>query len=137
MILAFSVTDTLRSLFAFLCEGIYRVIAFAYNLFFEIASFKLLSSNGIKEIYQRVTFILAIVMLFYITLEFVKYVVEPDKMTDKEKGVQKIGFRMIAVVVLIAFVPMIFSLAYDLEHTIIANGTISKVILGKVLLLNS
>ena len=49
-----------------------------------VSQLNILSSSDIEPIYQRVTLILTIVMTFYITLQFVKYVVQPDAMTDKE-----------------------------------------------------
>ena len=125
------VDGILRGLWASLCQVIYKLIAFLYELFINLASVKLLTDNNIKPIYQRVTLILAIIMVFYVTLEVVKYVVEPDKMTDKEKGASNIVKRMIVVILLIAFVPTIFGLAYDLQNSLIKNQVFSKMILGR------
>lgn len=125
------ITGALRAIGAFLCNWIYDLIAMIYQLFMTVSRLNILSSEEIGPIYQRVTMILTIVMVFYITFEFVKFVVEPDGITDKNKGVGNIVTRMIIVVVLIAFVPRIFSLAYELQNKIIENQVISKVILGK------
>ena len=125
------VDGILRSLWASLCQLIYRLVAFLYELFINVAGVKLLSESYIKPIYQRVTLILAIIMVFYVTLEVVKYVVQPDRMTDKEKGASNIVKKMIIVVLLIAFVPMIFEKAYDLQNTLLKNQVFSKVILGR------
>ena len=125
-----AVPSALRSLAAALCRFIYWLIANLFELFINISKVDFLGSDNILPIYQRITLILAIVMVFYVTLEFVKYVVEPDGITDKEKGVENIVQKMIIVVVLIAFVPNIFSYAYKLQNTIIEQQIISKVILG-------
>lgn len=121
----------LRDLGALICRFIYWLISIFFELFINLSKVSVLSDNAIKSIYQRVTLILSIIMVFYVTLEFVKYVVEPDKMTDKEKGATKIVPKLIIVVVLIAFVPTIFSYAYKLQNAIIDNQVFSKVILGK------
>lgn len=121
----------LRTLCAMLCEAIYPIIAYVYDAFINIATLRLLDTSVIHDIYQRVTLILTIIMTFYITFEFIKYVIEPDNMSDKEKGVGKLLYRLIGVVVLIVLVPKIFSLAYDFQDTIIKNDAISKIILGK------
>ena len=97
----------------------------------NVAKVNILSSDQVKPIYQRVTMILTIIMIFYVTFEFVKYVIQPEAMTDKEKGASKIVQKMVIVVVLIAFVPTIFSTAYRLQNSIIGNQVFSKVILGK------
>ena len=121
---------TFRGLMALLCQAIYPIIAFLYNLFINISKVNILSSDTIKPIYQRVTMMLTIIMIFYVTFEFVKFVVQPDGISDKEKGVGKIVYKMIAVVVLIALVPDIFTGAMKLQGAIVDKNVIGKVILG-------
>lgn len=119
-----------RWLAAMLCQAIYPLISFLFDLFYNITKVNILSGKDIQPIYQRITLILTIVMVFYVTFEFVKFVVQPDGITDKEKGVGNIVYRMVLVVVLIAFVPKIFDYAYQLQHKIIDSEIISKVIVG-------
>lgn len=119
-----------RGLMALLCKFIYPVISFLYKLFINISQIRILESEQIQPIYQRITMILTIVMVFYITFQFVKYVVQPDTMTDKEKGAGNIVFKLIIVVILIAFVPKIFEMAYKIQHVIVKENVISKVIIG-------
>lgn len=121
----------LRTLMAWLCEIIYSLISYLYNLFINLTKINILSNDTIKPIYQRITLILTIVMIFYVTFQFVKYIVQPDMMTDKEKGAGNIVYKMIAVVLLIAFVPNIFTSAIKLQNAIIGKGVIGKVILGQ------
>ena len=123
--------QALRGLGAVLCNVIYNLISWIYQLFMVVAQLNILSEGTTHEIYQRVTMILTIVMTFYITFEFVKYTINPDTFTDKDKGVGNILQRMVIVVVLIAFVPEIFSLAYQGQSAIIKNQVFSKIILGK------
>lgn len=119
-----------RGLMALICRFIYPIISFLYSLFENITQIRILDSSKIEPIYQRVTMILTIIMVFYITFQFVKYVVQPDSLTDKEKGAGNIAYRMIIVIVLIAFVPKIFNAAYEIQHIIVKENVISKVILG-------
>lgn len=126
-----NVNDALRSIGASLCKLIYWLIASLYDLFINVSSVKFLTDENIKPIYQRITLILSIVMVFYVTFMAVRYIVEPDTMTDKEKGTNKIVSKMIIVVLLIAMVPQIFSLAYTLQNSLIKNEIFSVVFLGK------
>ena len=126
----FDIEGSLRVVAAMVCKLIYKLIALIYELFMTIARVNILSSEEIAPIYQRVTMILTIVMVFYITFEFVKYVVQPDTINDKEKGAGNVALKMIVVILLIAFVPRIFTMAYDLQGRIIDNQAISKIILG-------
>lgn len=121
----------LRWLGAGVCNIIYFLISRLFQLFMIVSQLNILSSDEIGPIYERITLILTIVMVFYITFEFVKYVVQPDSMTDKEKGVGNIVKRMIIAIVLIAFVPRIFTMAYDLQNKLITNQVFSKIILGE------
>ena len=115
---------------ALICDVIYTLISKVYELFMTVARLNILSSPQIQPIYQRVTMILTIVMVFYITFEFIKYTISPDTITDKEKGAGNILKRVIIVISLIALVPEIFTTAYKLQNRIIETQLISKVILG-------
>lgn len=130
MQILFSVTDSLNELCAWICGIIYPLIAKIYNLFMEIAKLDILSSDDVQPIYERFTMMLSIIMVFYITFEMVKYVIQPDQISDKEKGAGKLIQKIMIVIVLIAFVPKIFTLAYSIQNKIIDNGIISKLILG-------
>lgn len=125
------IIDGLRLLCAWLCEAIYGLIAGLYDLFMNISRVELLTSEQIHPIYQRITMILTIVMVFYVTFETVKFVIQPEQFSDKEKGASKIVIRMVSVVLLIAFVPQIFSGAYWVQNKIFDTQVFSKVILGK------
>ncbi len=122
--------QALRGIMATLCDFIYSIMSFFYDLFNNVSQINILTSADVQPIYQRITMILTIVMVFYITFQFVKYVVQPDAMTDKEKGAGNIVYKMVIVIVLIAFVPKIFEIAYDVQNAIISKNVISKVILG-------
>lgn len=125
------VVKVLRSLAAVICNFLYRIIATMYQLFMTISRLDILSSDQIAPIYQRITMILTIVMTFYITFEFVKYTIQPDMMTDKDKGMGNILQRIVLVVIMIAFVPTIFRFACSLQNRIVESQLISKVLLGR------
>lgn len=125
------VQSTLRTIGALFCSFIYWFVVRLFNLFIKIAELDILSSTSIEGMYQRITMILTIVMTFYITFEFIKYVVSPDTITDKEKGAGGLIKRIFVVIVLIAFVPTIFSGAYKLQNKVIKTQVFSKIILGQ------
>lgn len=125
------VNDGLRALGALLCQLIYWLVANLYDLFLNVSSVQFLKESSLKPIYQRLTLILSIVMLFYVTFQTVKYVIQPDTFSDKEQGAGKVVTKMILVVLLIAMVPQIFSMAYKFQNSILKNQIFSKIILGK------
>ena len=130
MQILFSVTESLNELCAWICGIVYQLIAKIYEIFFEIAEVNILTKDDLSGLYNRVTMILTIIMTFYIVFELVKYVIEPDKISDKESGAGKIATKIMIVIVLIAFVPTIFTIAFDFQKRILENDIISKIVLG-------
>ena len=120
-----------RSLIALFCDGVYWLVAGLYRIFMTMAKVNFLGTTAVLPIYQRVTMILTIVMTFYITFEFVKYSINPDDFTDKEKGFGNILKKIVIVVALLAFTPHIFNLAYRLQSKVIDAQVIPKIILGR------
>lgn len=114
-----------------LCSLIYGLIVIMFNIFNSITELDFLSTDKISGIYQRLTMIITIVMVFYITFAVVKYIVSPDTVTDKEKGAGAIVMRIVVSILLIAFVPTIFKIGYDLQGRILKTNIISKVIFGQ------
>lgn len=129
------VADFVGSIFnviwGYLCSLIYGFIVVLFNLFTSMTQLDILEQSTINGIYQRITMIMTIVMVFYITFEFVKYVVSPDTIIDKEKGAGNIVKRIIISILLIAFIPNIFSIAMELQDKILKTNVISKVIFGQ------
>ena len=126
-----SIVGLLRQALAWLCQPIYQLLSYLYSLFFNIANLNFLTNDEIGEIYRRVQVILTVVMTFYVLFQFVKYVVDPDAMVDKEKGVGKMAGKMCLVIVLLAFTPTLFDLAFTVQKSVLNSEIISKVILGK------
>ena len=119
----------LRELCAWLCKAIYPLIAFVYDAFMEIATFKITIEK--EKIIYNFVLLIAIIMTFYIIFELIKYIIQPETMTDKEKGAGNLVKKSIIVVLLITFVPKIFTVAYKAEAIIIKNDIISKIVLRK------
>ena len=117
-------------LWASLCSIVYGLIVLAFNLFTEVSQLDILSDK-VDGIYQRLTMIITIVMVFYITFEFIKYVISPDTISDKEKGAGKVVARIVTAILLIAFVPTIFSLGYKLQQKILDTKVIPVVVFGQ------
>jgi len=120
----------LRVVMAWICSLLYPLISWIYELFMYLSKVNLLENTMVKPIYQRVTVILSIVMVFYVTFEFVKYIIQPDNITDKEKGAGKLIYKLIAVILLIAFVPNIFGWGYEVQRIVVEQNIIGKLING-------
>jgi len=125
--------DIFRGIGMWIINILYSWIASLHNLFMFLAKVQLFTGKNaalVTDIYERIQVILAVVMVFYVTLEFVKYIVNPDTFSDKEKGGGGLVKRILLVILLMAFTPRIFTMAYDLQERIISSEVIPKVLIG-------
>ena len=125
-----AIYEGLRALLMSLCEAIYSLIMLAFKLFMVIGEANILDNDIVVGIYQRVGLILGIFMLFKLTFSFIQMLVSPDQLTDKEKGAGKIIMKVVIVIVLLAMTPSLFNEAYKLQHAVVKQQVIGRVILG-------
>lgn len=120
-------------IWSFLCSIIYGLITLMFNIFTKLTQMDILDEGNINinGIYQRMTMIITIIMIFYITFEFIKYVLQPDTINDKEKGAEGIIKRIVIAILLIAFIPTVFTTAMKLQDKILETNVIPKVIFGQ------
>ena len=83
------------SLLGWIIEGIFNLSTLAVNVDF------------VQNIYKRIYVILAIFMVFKLSFSFLKYLVSPDAMTDKEQGVGKLAARIITMIVMLITFPIL------------------------------
>lgn len=130
--------DKFRGFFGSIDYLIYSLISWVVEGIFNLSS---LATNPTlaQEIYQRIYVILAIFMVFKLSFSFIKYLVSPDTMTDKEQGVGKLIARTVTMLAILIMLPVLF-FSTDLPYmggetvlTVLQNGvvkTIPKIILG-------
>lgn len=117
-----------RGLFAGINYCVYSLIEFIMQGIFDIANLRL-TSGLIGDIYKRIYVFLAIFMTFKLTISFIKYMVNPDSITDKEKGAGKLISRTITMLAFILLLPNLFPLLNEAQNVFIP--VLPKVILGQ------
>ncbi len=130
--------NLLRPLFGGIDFLIYSIVGWTVEGIFNL-SFLTASEKVTKVIYNRIYVILALFMVFKLSFSFLQYLISPDAMTDKEKGVGKLIARTITMVAILILLPILFFSA-DLfpgqnapALSMLQNGvikTLPKVILG-------
>jgi len=121
-----SIFDMLRSLFVWICQIVYPGIATLYELFIEIGL--LVYSDSFETVYNKISLIIGIFMVFRVTFWLIEMLVNPDSVTDKEKNPGKIIQKVITAVILLAVTPTLFKYAFKLQYTIVTSHTIEKII---------
>lgn len=91
-----SIDVVVFSLLSWMIEGVFNLSSLMLNADFA------------KQIYTRIYIILGVFMAFKLTFSFLKYLVSPDAMTDKEQGVGKLIGRVIAMIIMLIAFPIVF-----------------------------
>ena len=126
-----AIVDAIRSLMITFCSLIYRLIVFCFDVFEKIgAANDILSTVIIVNITNKISLILGLFMIFRLTFAFIQYLINPDTMTDKNKGAGNLVTKMIVMVVLLGSTPYMFKLAFSLQNAINEDKIIPRIIMG-------
>lgn len=116
------------SLFSFLNYTIYLLVKHAFVMVIEIANVTF-NDNLLGDFQTRMYMVVAIYMLFKLAFSLISSIVNPEKLLDKQTGMQKIIPRTIISLCMLIMMPTIFSFAMDAQNTIVAF--VPRIILGK------
>lgn len=112
--------DLIRFVFAWLDYAVYQFVSILMQAIFDIANFTL--SEGIFEkLINRVYLILGIFMLFKITISLLTYLVNPDKISDKENGIGKLSVRVVLVLIMLIMLPSGFQILNDVQSALLPS----------------
>lgn len=120
------INGTIRLLFSWIDYIVFNFVSILMQAIFDIANFSL-SENIFNKIIDRVYLILGIFMLFKITISLLTYLVNPDKISDKENGIGKLSMRVVLVLVMLVMLPSAFQLLNDVQNALLP--TIPRLIL--------
>lgn len=126
-----AIVKALRAMFLSLCELVYKFIIFFYSVFEKFGTAQLLRNDTVMQIYRRIGLILGLLMLFRLAFSFIQYVINPDLIADKQKGLGNIIKNVLIVIVLLGVTPTLFSEAYRLQGFLIRQNIVGKIITGK------
>lgn len=127
----------------------FGLLSIMYQLFFNVASVDIFASDTVMKFYGRVQLILGVYMMFQLAMSIIKGIVNPDTFFSADKGAGNLIVRiMTALFLLTALVPinipspknefekqinnngLLFGSLYSLQHRILSNNTLGRLILG-------
>lgn len=122
--------NLIRSLFSWLDLVAYTLFSWVMQLIFDIAEVSTsdVFNNFYGDIQSRIYAILAIFMLFKITVSMLTYLVNPDSISDKSNGVGKLSIRVITSLVMLIAFPMAFQFLNRVQPHIL--NALPRVVLG-------
>lgn len=129
-----AVVNALRTLSLTIFDALLTGINVVYAFFMKLATYRLLDDSTITDLYTRIGLILGLFMVFRLTFSAIEYLVNPDTMTDKTKGIGNIIKKVLIMIALLGSVHFLFDKAYDLQDLLLkgSNNVMSKLILGEV-----
>lgn len=124
------VWNTVRSLFGTLDSIAYTLFSWVMQLIFDIAEVSTSDAfnNFYGEIQSRIYAVLAIFMLFKVTISMLIYLVNPDSITDKSNGIGKLSTRIIVSLVMLIAFPYAFQFLNRVQPHVLE--ALPRVILG-------
>ena len=78
-------TDIVRTFLSLFDRMVYWFIGLLISLFDQLATVQLFDDNIIGEFSKRIFFLVSVVMIFKVSFSIVKYIINPDTFSDKER----------------------------------------------------
>lgn len=123
--------EGIRSFFLTTDRGIYSLIGVLYNIIVKLADASLFDPETFDVITNKIYSFIGIFMLFKISFSLINYIINPDSISDKEKGGSKIIQNVVITFVLIIVTPTAFDLLYEAQSAILSDKILTKIILGQ------
>ena len=123
-------TKLIKQFFFWIDKIVYNFISSIYDLLLTIARTSVLTQADIADMAGRIYKLLAIFMIFKVTLSLITYVVNPDDFSDKSKGVAKLGTNIVISLAMLVLTPYIFNYAYQFQTIILEDNSLATLIFG-------
>lgn len=101
------ISDAIRGLVSLFDVIVYILIPIVYTIFIKITKITIISGEMIEEIYSRIQLILGVLMIFRLSISVIQYIIDPDMMSDKSKGMGNVIVKILVMLVLLtAIIPL-------------------------------
>lgn len=100
-------------------SGVYNTVGKIYNFLMEIVAIAKLQTGSFENVINNMYIIVAIYMLFRLIIIAVQYIIDPEKVDDKQSGAGKIIGRVVISLALIMVFPRIHIFLLELQNILI------------------
>lgn len=118
------------SFFLLIDKAIYTFSVTIYGLLLDISNANIFKQETITEFSSRIYALVGIFMLFKVSFSILNYIINPDELVDKQKGMGKIITNVMVVLVLIVITPRIFSEAMEIQQILLGEDILGTIVLG-------
>lgn len=120
----------LRWFFTELDSVAFAFIDDAYEIILGFATGTFITTDSIKSIIQNMYVIVGIFALFRIALLIINSLINPEKLSEKGKGVGSIFFRTVLMLVMLIFSPIVFTWVFEFQEEVMTSNIIPRLIVG-------
>lgn len=129
-----SIGDTILSaLWGFLLtiDGlIYNLICYVTEIFNSLVKLNVFTNDSYNDIVSRIYIVLGLIMLFVLAYSLLKAIINPENFSKGETSFSKLIGNTVSSLIIIAILPTVFSVAFNIQNSLVNQGTIYKIILG-------
>ena len=119
----------LRHVFMLIDSVLAWFVGETYQLLLEVSQIDLFKST-VGDFKDRLFVLIAVFMIFKLSLSIIKYILDPEQMTASSKGGAELVKRVIIVLALLVSVTWIFNKAMELQELVLESDVISDIFLG-------
>ena len=123
-----TIYDACRKFLIQIDRFVYGFVETILQLIIDLSKVEIFTQTTINTFAKRIYVILGLLMIFKMMVSFIQILIDPDTLTDKEKGAGAILKRVIIALIMIVLVPSIFSTARKIQTYILP--IIPRVIMG-------
>lgn len=123
--------NTIRSISFYIDKMILKLIDKMYYYFTILVNNEFFDETTLEAFAGRIYLFIGIVIFFKLAMTVIKFIGDPDKVSDDKAGMGAILKKSITGIVLIAVMPTIFDVALKLQGAIIKDNVIQYIITGE------
>lgn len=110
---------------------IYNLVAWMFKIFEFLAKTNLFDNNMYDGIVRRIYVVLGMIMMFALAYSLLKAVINPDEFSKGENSFPKLIQNVVISLGIIAVLPTVFTVAFNIQNSILNYDTIPKIVLGE------
>ena len=143
------IQQAIRGVGAILDKIFFGLLVVVFQIFFNVASAELFTGESILKFVGRVQLILGVFTMFQLAMSILKGIVNPDQFFSKDKGFSNVITKVVIALFLLALIMpisipgakneyekqvnnngILFGTLYSLQHRLLSNNTLGRLILG-------
>lgn len=125
------IVQILFSILMFIDALVYETVAGVYSIFMALCGLNLSAFAPIFDGFiNRIYMLLGIIMLFIISFNLLKMLVDPSKASDAHMGGGALLKRILISIIMLIMAPFVFDMLDEAQTAIVEDGIIEQIILG-------